>query len=411
MAECILDKTLLVLGAGSDQIPGLLKAKQMGLRIIALDGNPNAPGRQYADLFYEVSIKHAEQVEDFVRHQLNEKIDGVIAFGVDIPSIIAKTADILEVNYTIPLESALLSENKLLSKNMMAGNIKIPPYKSITSHKDIDSFIEQEGLPVIIKPVDNSAARGISIIFKRQEIENAVETALKNSPSQTIMVEKFLDGPQISSESLIIDGEIYHIGFADRNYQNMERFFPNIIENGGELPSIYITERHKKDLTEYYKYICAELHIINGIIKGDIVIHKGEIYIIEFALRLSGGHFSSLEIPKSTGVDFLDAVIKLHINEPVDTGNLTIKKNENICLRYAFMEDFTEGVIQRIDAPQQTDENILYSNIYLRPGDAIAGQTTSHALRVACAIAKGESRERAIENAERFLQKIKIATE
>ncbi len=406
-----MDKTLLVLGAGSDQIPGLLKAKQMGLRIIALDGNPNAPGKKYVDLFYEVSIKHSEQVEDFVHHQLSEKVDGVIAFGVDIPAIIAKTADILEVNYTIPFDSALLSENKLLSKNMMAENIKIPPYKGITNRNDIYCFTEQEGFPAIIKPVDNSAARGINIIFKQQEIENAAETALKNSPSQTIMVEKFLDGPQISSETLIVNGEIYHIGFADRNYQNMERFFPNIIENGGELPSIHITKKHKKELTEYYKYICTKLNITNGIIKGDIVIHNNEIYIIEFALRLSGGHFSSLEIPESTGVDFLDAVIRLHINEPVDTDNLIIKKNDNICLRYAFIEDFTEGVIQRIDIPQKTDKNILYSNIYLRPGDTIAGQTTNHALRVACAIAKGESRELAIKNAEKFLQKIEIVPE
>ncbi len=406
-----MDKTLLVLGAGTDQIPGLLKAKQMGLRIIALDGNPDAPGKKYVDLFYKVSIKHSEQVEDFVRHQLNEKVDGVIAFGVDIPSIIAKTADMLEVNYTIPLDSALLSENKLLSKNMMAKKVKIPPYKSITSRKDIDYFTEQEGFPVIIKPVDNSAARGISIIFKPQEINNAIEAALKHSPSQTIMVEKFLDGPQISSETLVVNGEIYHIGFADRNYQDMERFFPNIIENGGELPSIHITEQHKKELTEYYKYICAELNITSGIIKGDIVIHNGEIYIIEFALRLSGGHFSSLEIPESTGVDFLDAVIRLHINEPVDTNKLVIKKNDNICLRYAFIEDFAKGVIQRIDIPPKADKNILYSNIYLRPGDTIAGQTTNHVQRVACAIAKGESRDLAIENAQNFLQKIEIVPE
>ncbi len=407
--ECILAKTLLVLGAGTDQIPGLLKAEQMGLRTIALDGNPHAPGKKYAKIFHTVSIKHFKQVEEFIHSRLREKVDGVIAFGVDIPSIIARAADMIGVNYTIPADSALLSENKLLSKQMMQDHIRIPPYRSIRNTSDLRSFIRMQGFPAVIKPVDNSAARGISIVTKLQETEKALETALQNSPSRRIIVEKFLTGPQISSESLIINGEIYHIGFADRNYQNVERFYPNIIENGGELPSLHITEQHKQDLTGYYRYICSSLNIKNGVIKGDIVIHNNTVYIIEFALRLSGGHFSSFEIPESTGIDFLEAAIRLHIDEPVDTATLIATKNKNISLRYAFMEDFPQGVIQKIQLPPE-NKDILFYNTYVQPGDTMAGQTTNHALRVACAIAKGEDRQQAIDNAETFLREINIIT-
>ncbi len=405
-----MDKTLLVLGAGADQIPGIIKAKQMGLRTLVLDGNPDAPGKNHADAFYTVSIKHVDQVRAFVHRQLTEKVDGVIAFGVDIPSIIAKTADMLEVNYTIPLDSALLSENKLLSKNMMQDHVKIPPYQKIQGEQDMIRFIQKEQSPIVIKPVDNSAARGISIVSDRRQIEPAIQIARENSPSRTIMAEKFLTGPQISTESLVVKGNIHHVGFADRNYQGMERFYPNIIENGGDLPSIHITEQHKQDLTQYYKYICSELNIENGVIKGDIVIHDNELYVIEFALRLSGGHFSSLEIPESTGVDFLEAAIKLHINEPIDPDSLNFTKNENICLRYAFMEDFSKGIIQDIHIPVYKDKNLLFHNIYVQPNDTITGKTTNHALRVACAIAKGLDRQQAVENAQKFLQGIRITT-
>lgn len=123
-----MGKTLLVLGGGPDQLPGVLKAKEMGIYTIVLDGNPDAHCKSYADKFHCVSIKHIEQIDTFIKEKLNKKVDGVIAFGVDIPYIISYVANRLEVNYTIPLESAILSENKFDSKEFMKK------HKSIFHH-------------------------------------------------------------------------------------------------------------------------------------------------------------------------------------------------------------------------------------------------------------------------------------
>ncbi len=45
--------------------------------------------------------------------------------------------------------------------------------------------------------------------------------------------------------------------------------------------------------------------VTNGTVKGNIVIHQGEPYVIELAARLSGGFFCTREIPLNTGVDFI----------------------------------------------------------------------------------------------------------
>ncbi len=120
--------------------------------------------------------------------------------------------------------------------------------------------------------------------------------------------------------------------------KNMDKFLPNIIENGGDLPSIFMKEKHKLQLEKYLEIISKELNIKNGVIKGDIVIYNDELYIIEFALRLSGGNFSTIEIPESTGVDFLKVAIKLHMNLEIDEKELMINKNDSISLRYKFLE-------------------------------------------------------------------------
>lgn len=411
MEECTLDKTLLVLGAGLDQIPGILKAKEMGCYIICLDGNKNAEAKKYCDEFHEVSIKHIEQLDNFIENSLAKKVDGVIAFGVDIPYVISYIADKLGINYTIPLLSAKLSEDKYSSKEFMQKhNISIPKYKLVNSFDDIDSFIKEFGFPIILKPIDNSASRGISLIDSYACIDEYYDYALKESLKKKVIIEKYLKGPQISTESFVINGKVHNIGFADRNYEDMERFLPNIIENGGDLPSIFMKEKHKIQVEKYLMIIAKELNIKNGIIKGDIVIHEDELYIIEFALRLSGGNFSTIEIPASTGVDFIKIAIKLHLNEKIDTKLLEVRKEENICLRYKFLEDIKLGKVKSIQ--NIADYKCITSSIFLHVGDELtSNKTHNHANRVASVITKGISRKDAIQNAENYLKELEFIVE
>jgi len=404
-------KVLLILGCGIDQIPGILKVKEMGLYAIGLDGNTDAEGKQYCDEFYTVSIKHIEQIEKFLQSKLIKRVDGVIAFGVDIASIVARTADILGVNYTIPLESAMLSENKFASKEFMSQcKIAIPPYKLLDNIEDINQFVNNYNFPIILKPIDNSAARGISYIKDTSDLNNYYEYALKFSREKKVQAEKYLDGPQISTESFIIKGEVYNIGFLDRNYDDMDRFLPNIIENGGDMPSVFMKEKHKKQLEQYLKIILEKLNIKNGVIKGDIVIHNDMVYIIEFALRLSGGNFSTICIPKSTGVDFLKIAIKLHLNIPIDKQELVIKENNHIALRYKFSEDTKKGIIKEIKTPK-TDENIIFFALHVKVGEMISEKTTDHSKRLGFVIAKGDTREMAIHNAQKFLDEMEVICE
>lgn len=408
MEVCILAKTLLILGAGPDQCPGIIKANQMGLKTLVLDGNPDALGKQYAAQFHTVNIKDVREVEVFIEKNQHIKIDGVIAFGVDIPYIIARAASLLKVNYTITEDVAKLSEDKLLSKECMETlGINIPVYQSIQSEQEIYEFILLHGFPVIIKPVDNSAARGISYINQHSDISNAYQEAFKHTKNKAILIEKYLAGPQISSESLIVNGDIYHIGFADRNYSQMERFLPSIIEDGGDLPSLYLQPHHQDTYSRQLQKLVKALAIKNAVIKGDLVIYNDKLHIIEFALRLSGGNFSTIEIPESTGIDLLKASIKLHLNETIYPETLTATRHQHVSLRYKFAEDSQAGTIRNISYPKIT-ENIILQMCHAQIDDTIPTQTTDHAKRIGFVIAKGDSREKACENAQKQLQKIRL---
>ena len=142
-----------------------------------------------------------------------------------------------------------------------------------------------------------------------------------------------MEGPQVSTESMMIDGNCYTIGFADRNYEYLEKYAPFIIENGGDLPSS-LPEEIQDEVKKVVQKAALSMGIVNGIVKGDIVIYDGKPYVIELAARLSGGYFCTHEIPMNSGVDLVGNAIKMAIGENVDPDDLKPKFNKNICQRY-----------------------------------------------------------------------------
>ena len=57
----------------------------------------------------------------------------------------------------------------------------------------------------------------------------AYEVAAAESPTGRVMVEAFIAGPQVSTESVVVQGRTHTVGFSDRNYELLDRFAPYVI--------------------------------------------------------------------------------------------------------------------------------------------------------------------------------------
>ena len=68
-------KTVLFVGAGRHQRRAILRAKELGLRVVAVDRNPDAPGLQAADVGEAVDFTDVAAVTEVARRH-----------GVDEPS-------------------------------------------------------------------------------------------------------------------------------------------------------------------------------------------------------------------------------------------------------------------------------------------------------------------------------------
>jgi biotin carboxylase len=395
-------KTLLILNAGTEAIPGIIKAKSMGLKIVLCDKNKLSPGFKYADYKVYVSIyNHKIIIESLDKIFRKIKIDGVITFSSDAALSVAKIAK----KYGLPgntIRSAILSTDKLKMKNKLKKNkIPIPWFKEIKNLKDLQSVIKANDTKYIIKPIDNRGSRGVLQIDRKTDLMWAYNYCISRSNQKKIIIEKFLKGKQFSTESILYDKDSITPGMIERNYEHLKKFSPFVIENGGQQP-VNLSKKKLKNISDLVVRAGRCLGIKKGIVKGDIVLYKNKPYIIEIATRLSGGWMSSHQIPIATGVDILKIAIKISLGERIDLSNIKIKKRKATAIRYLFpMENSFYKKKKRIIK----NRYVIKYFINLKDNH-IVKKITDHTTRAGFVITSAHNKRKAVFEAKKFINKL-----
>ena len=404
-----MGKTLLIVSGGIEAVDAARRAKEMGHYVVVSDRDPQAPGFAFADscLIADVygATETAAAAERFSRKI--RKIDGTICVAADAPLTTATVAQRLGLP-GISIASAELASDKLAMKRRFAEcGVPVPWFAEIPTPQALQRFAIERGRDLVIKPVDSRGSRGVQRVAKVADLDKAFAFARSHSPSERVMVEQYLEGPQVSTESVVVDGRCFTPGFSDRNYEFLDRFAPYFIENGGDLPSHLPADIQQK-VRDVVARAAAALGITNGTVKGDIVVHKGEPYVIELAARLSGGFFCTREIPLNTGVDFIGAAIKVALGEAVSADEFEPKHFTPVIQRYAFPP---AGRVVSVDGADEARSiaGVAELVVTAKPGDIIpaAGDRRPSAAMV---LTVGQSREAALAAANDALTCLKIVT-
>jgi biotin carboxylase len=404
-------ETILIVSGGTEAVPGIRHARELGLHVVVSDGSPRAPGlaaghdRLIASTYdVAATVAAARRYNRKVR-----RIDGVICIASDIPLTVASVACALGLP-GVPLEAARLSCDKLAMKRRLAEHgVAVPWFAPAPTPADLRAHVAAQGYPLVVKPVDSRGARGVLLLRnERVDLDWAHATALRESPSGRAMVERFLAGPQLSTESLVVDGVAHTIGIADRNYEQLERFAPHIIEDGGQLPA-RLTPDERAGICKLIQRAAEAFAVDAGVIKGDIVLCDGEPYVIEIALRLSGGYMCTHEIPLSTGVDFLAGALRIALGERPAARTLQPRRSAGVAQRWIFP---APGRVRRIMGAEAVSARpeIALCELRVAVGDTVM-PTSSHRTRAGVVIATGAKSKQAVARARSAVADIEIETE
>lgn len=394
-------KTLLVIKSGYPlplRMPAYREFFRLGWRIVVVDKLQNQSLR-FAD---QVIIHDLEDLEDLHKIILSKigKPNGILTFNDSSLVQTAKLAELLELNF-LNKDVARVATNKLLQKKCFESfSLPTPQWKEICSPEEANNFFKDWG-SLVIKPVDRSASAGVSKVKNPVEIKQAFKNALNESIIGTIIVEEYIEGPEISVETIFFNGEHRVISITDKITTTSNTF----VEIGHSTPS-----RYSRELLESVKELaikaCSALNINYGACHTEIKLSKKGPLIIEVNPRLAGDCIIDL-IDLSLGINLYRYYGKTALGESISIEEITPKFYKGAAIK--FQPSKKDGILIGAKTSLKCSPDWLEELSVIQEMNVVMPDLDSNAGRIAYAITTGKNGEEALTNAETALSSISFS--
>jgi len=398
-----MTKTLLVIAAGPLQVPAIEEAARLGLRTVAVDANPLAPGMALADAPYTVDIFDVAGIEKIARA---EKIDGVMTLCTDAPvRIVAAVAAALGLPAIIPEAAASATDKRLMRKALLANGAPVPGFCEVESIDAAWAAAEALAYPLALKVPCSSGSRGVYRVDTPEDLANRFVQARAYQPHGDLLLEEWMDGPEVSVEGVCCGGRVHVIQVTDK------LLFPGAfpVEAGhiqpSRLPAATVTQIRAVTETSV-----RALGLNDCAFHAELKITPGGPKIVEIGARLGGDRISTHLTPLSTGVNLVRATIQIAVGEDPD---LVPSMARGAVVRYFHAADC--GTVERVEGLDEISSlpglELLYAASErdgpLRPGFVI-GEIRSSLDRYGHVLFSGDSAAQASERAEQAASMVKF---
>ena len=396
-----MQKTLMILGAGNNEVPAIQKARTLGISTVVCDMNKNAPGLKLGD--HNVVAK-TKDIEEYLGIAKKYKIDGVMTVSVEsLVFAVSKIAQNLGLA-GISEKAALNVTNKIRMKEVLGkNNIPISPFVSAKSLPEAIEKVRSLKFPLVIKPADRAGSRGVLKIKDNRDLSRFFSVSLSKSRCAEVILEEFVDGIESTVDSVTMEGKTYVLGISDK--KKIET--PNIIAMDLTFPPDYSKSMQEK-VKEIVREALRVLSIDFGPSHVEVIVDNEGPKIIEVAGRAGGGLIPSDILPHLCNFDVIETYIKLALGE-----NPTIpdsEPKESVVLR--FFKAPKEGILNKITGIEEAGrmENVLKLDFIVKKGDRLRPLREDND-RVGFAIVRGKDRTQASRIADRVEELIKFEVE
>lgn len=397
-------KSILMLGAGFEQVAAIKEAKNLNYNVIACDANPNATGFIFSDIASTCDIRNISVLIETAKKWY---VSGVFSHAVEIPHVIAQVAAELRLPGLSPETASLCTHKDERLAALKAAGIPVADFVSVSDRECLIDVAREFGFPLVIKPVDNAGSRGVQRVDRAEDLLASYDEAMRYTDNPTVLLERYLCGPQISTEALVHQGKIHHFAFADRNYANEEFYAPYFIEDGINFPS-NLPKALQADVLDLVERTIKQLGIDFGAAKGDIIVHEGVPHIIEMASRTSGGWFGAGSIPIATGVNPLKPLLQMSMGEEPDLEALKPTRQKSCAQRYWIpQQDAIFHSATGFEEVKVMPGVEMFNSFFPAPGTRLE-KAHHHAQRYAQVICVGATREEAMNRAEAAIRAIRV---
>jgi len=387
---------LMIVGASVLQLPAILKAKEMELQVAVVDFNPQAIGIPYADKYYNASTMDENAVltaaEDY-------QPDGIMTLATDMPMRgVAKASDKLHL-HSINYATAVKATDKYdMIKAFKEHNVTSPWFFVVDTMEELKEHETDMTFPCIIKPTDNAGSHGVAKVYSFQELLDNYEYAHSCSRHGKVIVEEYLDGPEVSVEVMVVNGVVNILQITDK----ITTEAPHFVEMGHTQPS-RLPAATQEAIRNVAVAACSAIGIDKGPAHVEMKVTKRGPVMIELGARMGGDNITTHLVPLSTGIDMVGSTIKVALGKEPD---ITPTLHCGSAIRY-FEVPF--GTIKSIDNVEEASKipGVKQITFTKEVGDESTPIHCSND-RIGFVIAQGATAEDAVAACEEAMKQVQI---
>lgn len=244
------------------------------------------------DRFVEIDCSNpADSAEAIADLATRTPIDAIVAADDSGVEIAARAASMLGLTANNPVAAAATLDKGAMRSRLAAAEVPQPSFRLLHPDDDAEQAAISFGGPVVIKPTGLNAGRGVLRVDEPREAAGTVERIRRivadqgGDPRAPLLIERYVDGPEISVEAMLWDGEIEVLAIFDK---------PLPMTGPAFEETIFVTPtRHDPAvIAEAERVVSAgvgALGLGEGPIHAELRIEDGRPQIIEIAGRTIGG--------------------------------------------------------------------------------------------------------------------------
>ncbi len=328
---------VMIVTAGPAQTPVILKAKALGCEVLVTDINAGAPALALAD---RSVIVDASDRNELLRVASQFRPQAILTEQTDVAvasvAFVAARLGLPGIGH----EAAIRATDKWqLREACRRAGLTGPRYRLAMSVEEAIAAAQEIGLPVILKPTDNQASRGVTKVNEPSDLPSAALRALAASRSRRIIVEELLFGPECSVESFVCNDRVRVLAIGEKTMckppysYGLRQIYP------ATFPAATLDEIRRLN-----EIVIRTVGISMGFSHAEMIVTSEGVRLIEIAARGCGVRVATQLLPRMSGIDLLALRLRQAMGEAV-----TIPEtSEDHAGMFRFFE-LPEGTIHRIE--------------------------------------------------------------
>lgn len=302
------------------------KAKAEGFYFIALwdkktKGNIFLPEiARLADELYLFNVNDSTRLENMIDFiQAREPVDYIYHVGLEEHML--QTYRIAE-KYGCALNSSesiqVLNDKYRMRLLLKEHGISTVRFTYVEDLHAVPEVAEDFGFPLVIKPAQLSGSRGVSLCRNQVDLRQWLDLMKAYDYPSGFLIEEYLEGPEVSVETLSVAGQHYVIGITDK----MKTPPPLFVELGHVHPSQLPSDAQAAIREQVVRFLTVANYQY-GPAHTELILTKEGPKIVESQARLGGDRIPTLVL-LATGVDLESAMFRgikgIHPPAPEATG-------------------------------------------------------------------------------------------